>query len=158
MLRLFEKNKMQLLKEAYKEGLKFILCSPRFLYLKEKETNSTHMKLLPDFHIFMVIPPSNNLLNKSEDGKLNTKKQILAEVNKMLTNRKSENFIKDFCSSWLHLFDLATLLPSKRGFWKFYELYIPELNAKETHLFFSHLLSKKRKYIRLSRLKLYIYR
>ena len=133
------------LAKAFKSILKTILCSPDFLYLQEKNQKLDSYEIASRLsYLFWSSLPDKELLEKARLGLLTSKDEVLKQVRRMLEDKKSQNFIKDFSSAWLQLYDLEATSPDRRKFKDYYADFITESSKIETHLFFQHVLEKNK--------------
>ena len=140
-----QKKKGFSLQEAYKAGLKALLCSPRFLFQNERQAQLSSYELATRLSYFLWSSmPDKELMDAAKANKLGTKPQILAQVERMLKDQKANNFVKDFTAAWLQLNDLGGVLPHTKNFKPFYHLNIQESFKKETYLYFKYILDENR--------------
>ena len=133
------------LEDSFKTAVKAIICSPRFLFQRESSQNLDQYELASRLSYFLWSSmPDKDLLDAAAKNKLKTKNQILTQVNRMLEDKKAENFVNDFTSAWLQLNDLGGILPHNRYFSEFYKLNIQESFKKETRLYFKYVLDQNR--------------
>ncbi len=126
--------------EAVRVGLKAVLCSPEFLFLKEKPGPLDGYALASRLsYFFWSSPPDQELLDLAEKGTL-TKSEILRkQVERMLNDRKSHRFTEDFVGQWLDLRQIDATIPDKTLYPEFDEA-LKVASVKETELFFEYVL------------------
>ena len=151
ILKVIEKRESQGVEslDAYRDGLKAVLCSPGFLYLEEPAIDTDNGKRLSNYAIASRLSyflwssmPDERLFSLASAGKLSDPKVLEKEFNRMLADPKSDRFVIDFLASWLNLGALGTAPPDLNAF---KEYYIDDLAAamkKETFLFTRHILDE----------------
>ena len=132
------------LEEGFKTAVKAMLCSPRFLFIEEKNPILSHQEIASRLSYFLwSSAPDENLLLASKKSALN-KEGIRSQVERMLKGKKSERFINDFTSSWLKLYDLGGILPHEKLMADYYNYHIQESIQKETRLYSKYILDNNR--------------
>ena len=132
--------------QAAKMGMKTMLSSPEFLYMPEKAaiSNSSRLKayeLATRLAYFLWrSSPDEALLNLAKTGRILDKKVRLAELERMLKDKRSDGFVEDFLDKWLWLEELGSMPPSKKKDKIYYKYDLKQAMAQETRLFFKDLL------------------
>ena len=105
--------------EAIIEPLAIILASPGFIYISEpssddqtKELSQRELAIRLSYFLWSS-PPDQELYRLAESGKLKNDDVLYAQVNRMLKDKKSENFYSAFSYQWLgmerlHFFQFDT--------------------------------------------------
>ena len=133
------------LEEAFKSGLKAVLCSPRFLFQQENEARLSQYETASRLSYFLWSSmPDRELFQAAKENRLQSREQILSQLERMLKDKKVDNFINDFTAAWLQLNELGAILPHNKLFSTFYQLNIQESFKKETQLYFKHILDDNR--------------
>jgi len=144
--------------EAFRGGLKAVLCSPDFLFLKEaalaeKPGRSTKpggvSRLpLPDFALASRLsyflwsgPPDEALYEVAKSGSLRERGTLRAQVERMLADPKAQHFVSNFTGQWLGLRNINLTTPDKKLYPE-HDDALQDAMLKETQLFFSEVLSK----------------
>ncbi|MBL6725655.1 MAG: DUF1592 domain-containing protein [Rubripirellula sp.] len=129
--------------------LKRILCSPSFLYLAEI-TDEQEIELNPydlasrlSYSLWSE-PPDRILLEAAKTGELKTKEQLTAQIDRLLSDDRSESFYQGFLDSWLNLRSLGDLPPPRKFATEYYFENLPPLMKKETQLFVRNLIEDDR--------------
>ena len=121
-------------------GLEAVLCSPNFLYLREKSSPQSESispsELASRIAYFLwSAPPDQSLLEAVKNG------DIAAEVENMLADPKSDQFIKNFTGQWLALRDIDETTPDSKLYPNFNELLQVSM-TKESEAFFRKLIEE----------------
>lgn len=130
--------------EAYADGLKAVLCSPEFLYLDETtDQQLTSHALASRLSYFLWSSmPDDMLLKLAETDQLQRPEILAAQVERMLADPRSSDFIDGFLGSWLTMRDLGATPPDREQFRDFYQYDLDAAMRRETHLFARHLLDQ----------------
>ncbi len=136
--------------EAYKDTLKAILCSPKFLYFKSEEQEvrdekrekkiSQHALAERVSYFLTSSMPDAQLRKVADEGKLNSHHALRAEAIRLLESEVSNKFVDDFLASWLNLRELGSMPPDFETFPEYYSLNLQPEMKKETQIFFRHVL------------------
>ena len=94
--------------EAMTETLAMVLISPDFLYLVEpsgdEKRQVTDWELASRLSYFLwSTMPDDILLQRAQDGVLHRPEVLAEEVERMLADSRSQRFVDQFTSQWLHL-------------------------------------------------------
>jgi hypothetical protein len=142
---------------AVKLALKGVLASPHFLFIGELTNNaassaasSGRLHTAPiselvlasrlSFFLWSSIP-DDELLGLAEKGQL--RKQLDAQVRRMLASSKARALVDNFAGQWLQIRSLETLRPDAKRF----PAFDPALRGamqRETELFFEHVMREDR--------------
>ncbi|MEO0445208.1 MAG: DUF1592 domain-containing protein [Verrucomicrobiota bacterium] len=96
-------------REALIEPMAIVLSSPSFLYLSEPSKGGkggllTEKELAVRLAYFLwSSPPDATLLQLAKERKLSKPWVLKAEVNRMLTDPRSDEWIRGFVHQWLHM-------------------------------------------------------
>ena len=136
--------------QAYKDTLKAILCSPKFLYFNSEEQEVEARKtekpisqhaLAERMSYFLTSSlPDAELRRAADEGKLNSHHALRAEVLRVLASEASHNFVHDFLESWLNLRELGSMPPDFETFPEYYALDLQSEMKQETQVFVRHVL------------------
>ena len=137
--------------EAYKDTLKAILCSPKFLYFNSEEQEAGNKKrekkisqhaLAERLSYFLTSSmPDAQLQQVADEGRLNSRHALRAEVIRLLGSEVSKKFTHDFLESWLNLRELGSMPPDFETFPEYYASNLQSEMKEETRLFFRHVLN-----------------
>ncbi len=151
MLRLFSKIRpnVDTFEEALRETLALVLVSPDFLYLIEPEEGNGEEGIpLTDFELASRLSyflwstmPDNRLLDLASSGELRNPETMSAEIDRMLSDEKSWQFVEQFTNQWLDLasVDRVAVNPEYYDDW---DTSIEPWMQKETQHFFAEVLQK----------------
>lgn len=124
--------------EALQLGLQAILCSPGFLYLNLGEGDLSQTAVASRLSYFLwSSPPDEPLLKLANEGML--VRQLSAQVDRMLTDSRSDHFVQHFVRSWLDIDNIGTMPPGE-DFLVFYRDNLEQAMRAETQQFFRHIL------------------
>ena len=136
--------------EAYKDTLKAILCSPKFLYFNSEEQEAGNKKrekkisqhaLAERISYFLTSSmPDARLRQVADQGRLNSHHVLRTEVIRLLGSDVSNQFSHDFLESWLNLRELGSMPPDFETFPEYYAANLQPEMKEETRLFFRHVL------------------
>jgi mono/diheme cytochrome c family protein len=126
--------------EAVRVGLKAVLCSPEFLFLREKPGPLDGYALASRLsYFFWSSMPDQELLDLAEQGTLNQPDVLRKQVERLLNDRKARRFTEDFVGQWLDLRQIDSTIPDKTLYPEFDEA-LKVASVKETELFFEQVL------------------
>ena len=130
--------------QAYADGMKAVLCSPNFLYLRTDDSHggsSDPYALASRLSYFLWSSmPDDRLLSLAARGQLADPDEIRRQVGRMLGDPKSDAFVDGFLGSWLALRDLGSTPPDRGDFRDFYHYDLDAAMRRETHLFMRHMI------------------
>lgn len=144
--------------QAMRVGLKAVLVSPHFLFLREKtgagspaatkndSTPATGTNALDDFALASRLSyflwssmPDEELLTLAEQGKLRQGDTLRLQVERMLRDDKAKSFTENFVGQWLSLRAIDATMP-ERMLYPEYDDILKVSMVKETLLFFDEVL------------------
>ncbi|MFK7818744.1 MAG: DUF1592 domain-containing protein, partial [Planctomycetaceae bacterium] len=132
-------------RQAALDTLKLILCSPSFLYLSEITEGED--KQLGPFDLASRLsyalwagPPDDELLAAAES--LATETELLKQIERLLADERSSEFVTGFLDSWLNLRDIGNLPPPRQSNRDYYAENLPASMKEEARLFFRDLLER----------------
>ena len=129
--------------EGIRTAIEAILCSPRFLYLHEKTDELDDYAIASRLSYFLWnTMPDAALLRDAANEELRNSKRLIAHVDRMLADARSDEFVNSFVWSWLHLDNIVEMAPDRTKFYEFHRNRIGEAMVKETNAFFRHLLDR----------------
>ncbi|MBN38005.1 MAG: hypothetical protein CMI29_06005 [Opitutae bacterium] len=134
-------NEAPLLIRAMQDGYSAILCSPQFLYLKEKPGRLDAFGIASRLSYFLWSSmPDQELFDAARSGKIHDPEELDRQVDRMLKDEKSQAFVRHFPSSWLRLDKLGDMPPSG-GEYQFYKnVKIEPMLAKQVTTYFQEIL------------------
>ena len=132
--------------EAVRETLAMVLISPDFLYFIEPSENKKRQ--LKDYELASRLSyflwstmPDRELFGLAESGKLSEPKVLQAQVNRMLKDARSWQFVENFTDQWLDLDGMDRIAINPEFYPDFDNDLKPEMR-RETHHFFAEVLNK----------------
>jgi hypothetical protein len=127
--------------QAVRVGLKAVMVSPHFLFLRERPGER-----LDDFALASRLSyflwssmPDEELLSLAGDRQLRESDTLRDQVERMLDDPRSAEFTKNFTSQWLALRAIDDTLPD-RMLYPEYDNLLKESMVKEAKLFFGEVL------------------
>jgi hypothetical protein len=134
-------DEVSLLVRAMQEGYAAMMCSPQFLYLKEKPGRLDAFGIASRLSYFLWSSmPDEELFAAASSGKLNDPKERSRQVERMLKDPKAKAFVQHFPSAWLRLDKLGDMPPSG-GDYQFYKnLKVEPMLAKQVTMYFAEIL------------------
>ncbi len=106
-------------------GLEAILCSTHFLFLRENPPGEalSDVQLASRLSYFLWSSlPDQALLDAATAGKLRDRKTLLAEIDRMLADPRSDRFVTHFTGQWLKLREIDETVPDSRLYSSFDEV------------------------------------
>lgn len=138
--------------EAIKSGLIATLCSPSFLLLFEERGDEEDLRPLTDYEIASRLSyflwsslPDEELFDLAQSGKLSDSAVRLAQVDRMLSDPKSDALVNGFAGQWLKAGEFDRFDIDKQLYRDFYEVTNVNLNEainREPLAFFEEILRK----------------
>ncbi len=126
--------------EAIRAAYHAILCSPHFLTFIEKPGPlDDHAAAARLSFLFWKTLPDGQLRKLADTGKLRTPEALRQQILRLLANKKSERFIKDFTDQWLDLRNIDATQPDPKRYGKF-DLPLQESMLLETRSFITELI------------------
>lgn len=131
---------------AVRVGLKAVLVSPPFLFLREKAGNTGQSAPLDDFALASRLSyflwssmPDEELLTLAGQGKLQQPGVLREQVERMLGDPKSAAFTENFAGQWLGLRAIDATTPDPMLYPEYDDILKVSM-VKETLLFFAEVL------------------
>ncbi len=130
--------------DAYGDGLKAVLCSPSFLYLDEPGDSQLSSYALASRLAYFLwsSTPDEELLRLAAGDRLREPNVLAAQVERLLKDAKSDDFVQGFLDSWLTLRDLGSMPPDRSKFNEFYHYGLDSAMRRETFLFTRRLIDE----------------
>jgi hypothetical protein len=143
--------------QAYGDALKAVLCSPACLYLDESgDKDESGEKRLSDYALASRLSyflwssmPDQELLDLAAAGKLAQDDVLLAQVQRMLKDPRSESLVNGLLDSWLTLRDLGSMPPDRAKFDDYYRFDLQTALREETRLFVRRLIDENLSVVKL---------
>jgi len=145
---------------SFEEGVRLAvmatLISPHFIFRWELDgapDNPKAIRSLNEFELASRLSffiwsslPDDQLLQLANQGQL--RKNLNAEVSRMLKDQRAESLVENFAGQWLELRNLNVYRPDR----KLFPSYTPELRddmRRETELLFAHVMRGNRSVLEL---------
>ncbi len=126
--------------QAVRVGLKGVLVSPDFLFLREKPGKLDDFALAARLSYFLWSSmPDEELLALAGRGHLGRPEVLRAQVERLLASPKAAAFSENFVGQWLGLRDIDFTIPDRRLYPEYDEMLKASM-VKETLLFFDEVL------------------
>ena len=127
---------------SLRAGVKGVLASPKFLYLREPAGAIDAYALASRLSYFLwSTMPDETLLDLARRGELNKPEVLRSQVERMLRKPKAKAFTENFTGQWLSLRDILATTPDKTLYPEFEEL-LQWSSIRETQLFFETMLQE----------------
>ena len=128
--------------QAMKGAYAAILCSPDFIYLRQKPGKLDDFSLASRLSYFLWSSmPDHALMELARAGRLSDPGELRRQTERMLEDPKAAAFIRHFPERWLKLYELGTMAPDKRGpyghYFRVKDDLVPQVDA-----FFRNLLEE----------------
>jgi mono/diheme cytochrome c family protein len=131
--------------QAMRVGLKSVLMSPHFLFLREKKAEKDQTQL-DDFSLASRLSyflwssmPDDELLALADKGTLHEPDALRHQVERLLRNPKAAAFTENFAGQWLSLRAIDATMPD-RMLYPEYDDVLQVSMVKEVMLFFDEVL------------------
>ncbi|MEM1067291.1 MAG: DUF1592 domain-containing protein [Planctomycetota bacterium] len=134
-------------RQAALDTLKLILCSPSFLYLSEiteqdsDQLNAYDLAARLSYTLWSA-PPDAKLFEAASSGKLLKTNVLKRQIQRLLRDPRSDQFVNGFLDSWLGLREIGNLPPPRRFANEYYAEDLPNSMKQEARFFFRHLLDE----------------
>ncbi len=133
---------------AFGDAAKAMLCSPNFLFIQNLHRGDStgtpgaaQHELASRLSYFLWSScPDADLLAAAESSRLESREQIFAQTQRMLSDERAERFATDFLDAWLNLRALGATPPDRGQFRDYYQFDLLPSMREETKLFFQHVL------------------
>ncbi|MDA7916013.1 DUF1592 domain-containing protein [Verrucomicrobia bacterium] len=142
-------------KQALKGPLSAVLVSPSFLYRVETGPTKGRFELTPHAlasrlsYFLWTTMPDKELIDLANSGKLTETHVLKAQIQRMVRDRKFNDFTKTFTGQWLGFEALGeSVFPDPRKFPQF-TASLGQSMKQETYLFFADLFQNNRSLLEL---------
>lgn len=131
--------------EAIKVPLIAVLTSPNILFLTEpadatSQTLTAHELAARLSYFLWSSMPDAELFQLASDGGLSDRRTLVAQVDRMLADPKSDRFVRNFAGQWLGLRKVGTNPPARDNF-PGYDGHLQESMIRESEAFFAEILN-----------------
>ena len=135
-------------RQATEDAIKAALCSPAFLYLAEPTPESKALAphdLATRLSYFLWATMPDAELRELADGGMITQPRVLrSQLERMLADTRSREFIVGFLDGWLNLRALGGMPPDRDSFQTYYSKDLESAMRRETELFTRYLIDENR--------------
>lgn len=126
--------------QAMRVGLRTVLVSPHFLFLRERPGKLDDFALASRLSYFLWSSmPDEELFALAEKGTLSQPDTLRKQVERMLKDKKAAAFTENFAGQWLNLRKIDETLPDP-ALYPEYDNVLKVAMVKETLLFFDEVL------------------
>jgi mono/diheme cytochrome c family protein len=132
-------------RDAVKTGMVAILCSKSFLFIAEgseeaerNELNDWELATRLSYLLWSTMP-DDELFSLAENGKLQDRRVLQAQFNRMLADPRSERFTRSFSSQWLNLRKVG-MFPPDKNLYPNYDDHLEQSMVGESQAFFGEVL------------------
>lgn len=135
------------LTQAVRIGLSRVLCSPGFLFIQEPATDETR-RSLTDYELASRLSyflwstmPDDELFELAKAGRLSDSQVLMAQIDRMLNDSKSEALVQGFAGQWLNVRDFGSVEPAAE-YAKHYDQTLEQASQQEAYAFFREVLAE----------------
>jgi len=140
--------------QAVREGVKNVLCSPRFLYLGSEAMPAEVAATLPSepqrvddwqlasrlSYLLWSSAPDQELYRLSEQDKLHEPDVLRTQVKRMIADPKAWEFVRSFAGQWIGVRNFDNGNPPNRNFYRHYDDALRDSSKQEPLEFFNEVL------------------
>jgi mono/diheme cytochrome c family protein len=141
---------------AVREGVKNVLCSPKFLYLgSESMSLAVSPKPSPGpqpvdgwqfasrlSYLLWSSTPDAELYDMASQNRLRDPAVLQAQVKRMIADPKAWEFVRNFAGQWLSVRNFDNGTPPNRDFYRFYDDALRDSSRREPLEFFNVVLKQ----------------
>jgi hypothetical protein len=140
--------------KAVREGVKNILCSPKFLYVGSEALASPALvksgpQPVDDWqfasrlsYLLWSSGPDAELIRLAEQNQLRDPAVVRAQVTRMIADPRAWEFVRSFAGQWLGVRNFENGNPPNRDFYRFYDDALRDSSRREPLEFFNEVLQK----------------
>ena len=138
---------------AVREGIKNVLCSPAFLYIGSENPQVAEAKPVKGpqpvdswqlasrlSYLLWSSKPDQALFILAAQGKLRDPAVLRAQVQRMIADPKSNEFVRSFAGQWLGVRNFDNGTPPNRDFYRHYDDALKHSSKREPLEFFREVL------------------
>lgn len=124
---------------AMRHGLARVLCSSSFWFLEREQPTVPQYALASRLSYFLWSSlPDDELFTLAAAGKLADKATLSAQVDRMLKDSRSEQFVRNFAGQWLGVREFGSVEPANE--YKDYDSALKAAGIEEPCAFFAEVL------------------
>ncbi|OAI46471.1 hypothetical protein AYO44_11335 [Planctomycetaceae bacterium SCGC AG-212-F19] len=132
--------------DAVREGVRAVLCSPKFLIIHEPTGKDDKPRKLTDYELACRLSyflwstmPDAELFQLAADNKLHEPKTLQAQVRRMIADPKGVGLVRNFTGQWLKVREFSSVI-TDRVQYKAYDDELQESSRREPYEFFKKVL------------------
>ncbi|MEL6105916.1 MAG: DUF1592 domain-containing protein [Planctomycetota bacterium] len=128
--------------EALKAAYSTVLCSPRTLtFVEPPGPLGDHAIASRLSSALWTDMPDETLLRLADEGKLRRAEILETQINRMLDDPRSEQFVESFTDQWLHLNQIDFTTPDSKQF-RTFDPVVQESMLRETRAYITKLIEQ----------------
>lgn len=128
--------------DALRGGYRAILCSPRFLYFYEAPGSLDDYAVASRLSYFLWnTMPDDQLFKMAAAGKLTKSWAVKQQIERMLADKRGQNFVRDFAAEWLDLSLIDFTEPDPR-LYRDFDIVVQQSMLDETHQFLQTMIDE----------------
>lgn len=128
--------------ECLRAGIKAVLCSPNFLFLRETTGALGDFELAARLSYFLwSTMPDEDLMRLAGDGSIKKPAVLRQQVERLLNDPRSARFVDNFTGQWLGLRNIEFTTPDKKLYPE-HDDALQDAMLKETKKFFEEMLKQ----------------
>ena len=117
-----------------------ILCSSRFLYLREPAGKLDSEAIASRLSYFLWgSMPDDQLFAAAQRSDFLTPEKLILQIDRMLQHPRGEHFVRDFSAQWLDLMDIDFTEPDRK-LYRDFDIVVQNSMLAETHQYLKWLL------------------
>ena len=142
--------------KAVREGVKNVLCSPKFLYLGSEEMPANVAAKTPAgpqpvdgwqfasrlSYLLWSSAPDEELYRLAAQNKMHDPAVLRAQVKRMIADPKAWEFVRNFAGQWLGVRNFDNGNPPNRDFYRYYDDALRDSSKREPLEFCNEVLKK----------------
>ncbi|MEQ8789547.1 MAG: DUF1592 domain-containing protein [Pirellulaceae bacterium] len=133
--------------QAMRLGLQAVLCAPQFLYVAEPSAEAEAPRALDDYELASRLSyflwstmPDETLFRLAEQGQLHRPELLRSQVERMLNDPRSAQFVESFAGQWLSVDQFGSVEPANQ--YQDYDAELEEASKQEVLAFFAEVLAR----------------
>jgi hypothetical protein len=128
--------------DATRRAFRAVLTAPQFLFLDAQPGKLDDAALASRLAYFLWSGPPDEVLRAvADEGKLSDPKTLREQTERMLSDERSQQFIRNFTGQWLDLRNIRATSPDMQLYPEFDEMLAHSM-VVESEAFFAELLAK----------------
>ena len=128
--------------DVLRVSLRSVLTSPQFMLFGGQPGELDDYALASRLSYFLwKSMPDEQLFSLASEGRLSDPEVLAGQVERMLADKKSNRFVRDFLGQWLLLYKINATMPDEKLYPEYDEL-LGQAVPREPELFFTELVEK----------------